>query len=247
MKNKNSIIDIVEHPDSELLYQARHDEAVVTGQDYIEKPYWYENIETGQLYHDLYACIGWPSEVTEKNDGMPGYAAIIGIVRPSKSLEHYNPVYAKFQLLAENQSTDVQTLLSMCEEIRGKYGFGIRKDFLNVWHGDPERFITTISLKNEQLIRQYGENNTINITPPVDFYQATAFDIYIRSLKSVLLPGNLRFFFGGCNLLKNNLKEFRKNNPSVCAIGGLVHTLLLNCTWMEETNTGIFNIEENYG
>lgn len=241
-----SIIKFIEHPDSELLYQSRLDEAVVTGQSYIEKPAWYENTETGQLFHDIYSCIGWPSEVSDRDEGAPGYAAIVGIVRPSKTLKHYNPLNANFQLLAEVESKDVQTLLSACVEMREKYGFSLMPDFLSVWFGDPERFITTLALRNEELIRQGGEKNAILVTPPVDLYAEKTFDNYIRSLKSCMLKNNLRFFFGGNNILKNHLRQFRRDNPAVFAIGGLVHSLLAHCTWMSETGKGVFSLEEKH-
>ena len=243
----SSIIKFIEHPDSELLYQSRYDEAVITGQPYIEKPAWYQNTETGQLFHSLYSCIGWPSEVTDRDEGMAGYAAIVGVVRPSESLKHYNPLNASFQLLAEAESKDVQTLLSACVKMREKYGFRLTPDFLSVWYSDPERFITTLALKNEELIRQGGEKNAILITPPIDLYADKPFDNYIRSLKHCMLKDSLRFFFGERNVLKGHLREFRSNNPAVMAIGGLVHSLLANCTWMSETGKGVFNLEENYG
>lgn len=242
-----SIIKLVAHPASEKLYQNRLDMAIITGQPYIENPFWYENIETGQLYHDFYACIGYPSEVTDRDEGMSGYAAIVGVVRPTESLEHYNPLDAKFQLLAEAESKDVQTLLSACIKMRERYGFGLRPNFLSVWYGDPERFTTTLALRNEELTRQGGENNAMLVTPPMDLYADKPFDNYIRSLKYCILKDNLRFFFGGNNILKNHLREFRKDNPAVFAIGGLVHSLLANCTWMSETGKSVFNLEENYG
>jgi hypothetical protein len=102
-------------------------------------------------------------------------------------------------------------------------------------------------LRNEELTRQGGENNAMLVTPPMDLYADKPFDNYIRSLKYCILKDNLRFFFGGNNILKNHLREFRKDNPAVFAIGGLVHSLLANCTWMSETGKGVFNLEENYG
>lgn len=239
-----SIIEIIDHPASEQLYQNRRDMAIITGQAFVEHPFWYRNTETGQLFHDFYACIGWPSEVTEKDEGMSGYAAIVGVVRPTESIEHYNPRTANFQILAECESKDVQTLLSACVRMRERYGFGLRQDLLNVWYGDPERFVTTLALKNEDLTRQGGEQNAIIVTPLLDLYAEKPFDNYMRSLKSCLLKSNLRFYFGGCRILENYLRKFRKDNPAVFAIGGLVHSLLAHCSWMSETGKGIYNIEE---
>lgn len=245
-----SIIKLITHPHAWELYQSRRDEAIVTGQPLTENPYWLENIETGQLYHDIYGCIGWPSEVSDKDEGMPGYIAIVGIVRPNESLEYYNPLNANFQLLAENQSKDVGMLLTMAVEMREKYGFKVQPELLKVFYGNPDRFITTVALYNEMLARKHGsENNAILITPTVDLYETTVFDQYVRSLKSCLMPDKLRFYFGGCNVLKNHLREFRKDNPAVFAVGGLVHSLLTNVTWMSTVGDNIFTVEdeEQYG
>jgi len=243
MHNKNSIIEVIEHPYSELLYQARYDEAVVTGQPMVERPFWFRNTETGQLFHDLYSCLGWPTEVTDKDEGMPGYTAVVGVVRPDESMEQYNPINADFQLLAEAEARDVQVLIAHALQMRERYGFGLDSELLKCCYGDPERFIMTLALRNEQL----GEKQALTITPPIDLYSPSVFDNYLRSLKSCLLKNQLRFYFGGCNILKDHLREFRKNNPAVMAIGGLVHSLLVQCSWMTELGQGIFNLEENYG
>jgi len=235
-----SIIKLITHPHPIETLQARIDEARVTGQSLFENPFWLENTETGQLYHDLYGCIGYPTEVSEKED-QPGYVAIVGVVRPDTSMEHYNPLNAVFQLLAEAESKDVGTLISRAVELRERYGFGVQPELLKVFFGDPERFLTTLALKNEDLIRQGKES--VLITPPVDFYESAVFDNYIRSLKSCLLPGSLRFYFGGNDILKNHLMEFRRDNPAVFAIGGLVHSLLTRCTWMSEAGDNVFAVE----
>ena len=235
------LIKLVDHPASERLYQARCDEAIITKQPYVERPFWFKNTDTGQLYHDLYSCIGFPTEVTDKDEGMPGYTAIVGVVRPTESLAHYNPIDANFQLLAEAESKDVRTLINMALELRKRYGFGLNTELLKCCFGDPERFVTTLALKNDQL----GERDALTITPPIDLYEPAVFDNYLRSLKSCLLKDSHRFFFGGCNILKNHLREFRKNNPAVFAVGGLVHSLLVHCSWMDEAGQGIFNIDED--
>jgi hypothetical protein len=244
MSNK-SIIRLIEHPHAISIYQARKDFAAITNTKLVERPYWYENTETGQLYHDLYACIGYPTEVTEKDEGMMGYSAIVAVLRTNETLSEYNPVNANFQLLAEFESKDVQTLLSGCIEMRQKYGFGIAPDFLNVWYGNPDRFVTTLALRNDELTRQGGENNAMLVTPPMDLYADKPFDNYIRSLKSCMLKERLRFYFGECNILKNCLREFRAGNPAVMAIGGLIHSLLAHCSWMSPTGKGVYSIDDD--
>jgi len=237
------IIKLVTHPHPLETLQARTDEAIVTGRPLVEFPYWFENTETGQLYHAIYGCIGWPAEISESDEEQPGYIAIIGVVRPTKTLEHYNPIDANFQLLAEDQSKDVSVLISKAVELRETYGFGVQPDLLRVWYGDPDRFLTTLALRNERLIMEGGEKHAVLISPAVDMYQKAVFDNYLRSLKSCLLKENLRFYFGGNDILKNSLMEFRRGNPAVFAAGGMVHTLLNNTTWLGNVEDGIFSVE----
>ena len=91
-------------------------------------------------------------------------------------------------------------------------------------------------------------DQAILIAPPDDFGSPLAFDHYVRSLHSTLTPENTRFYFGGNDILKNKLREFTRNNPAVMAVGGLVHSLLLRCTWMDQTRENMFVLEEeNYG
>ena len=238
------IIRLVKHEYSWEILQTRIDQARVTNQPMVERPWWFANTETGQLYHDICGCIGWPSEVTDQNESLPGYIGIVGIVRPHARTEQYNPINAKFQLLAEAQSSDVPTLLDQCIELRERYGFGVQQELLRAWYGDQERFLTTLALRNEILIKHGGDRAAILIIPPVDFYVPKIFDLYVRSLKFCLLPDKMRFFFGGCDVLKNRLREFTRDDPCVLAIGGLVHSLLNNCTWMAPIRETIFTVDE---
>jgi len=243
--NNKSKIRLVSHPYAFEIYQSLRDEANITGTQLIERPFWFEDIETGRLYHEIMGCIGYPSEVQDKDSGMPGYICILGIVRPDKELEYYKPVDAKFLLLDEFQSKDIGTLLNKCIELREKYGYGIQPELLKVFYGDAERFQTTVALFNDKLARKYGhENNALLITPPVDMYSPMVFDQYLRALKSCLLPGQLRLYFGENEILKNDLREFKRDCPSVFAIGGLIHSLLTHCSWMSDARSNAFAVEE---
>ncbi len=224
------------------LLRARQDQANITGQPLKERPFHYENTETGQQYYDLYACIGWPSEVKDGDEGQPGYVAIIGTVKGQKK-----PQEAVFQLLAEAENKDIPSLLDKCLELRALYGFGLHPDLLRSWWGDPERFITTLSLLNEKLIEQGGERSAILVTPPDDFYSPKSFDHYVRSLRSVIVENRVRLYFGGNEILKNRLREFRRDDPAVFAAGGLVHSLLSRTMWMDQARENAFNVEEGEG
>jgi hypothetical protein len=233
-------IKFIHDPYASELFMARRDHALVTGQPMVERPYFFQNEETGQYFYDLYGCIGWPTEVNEKEEGRPGYAAIMGIVKPSADEKDYDVSQAKFQLLAEYQSNDVPELLSGCLKLREEYGFGIQPSLLRVWYGDPERFLTVLALRNELLVKQGGERAAILVTPPDDFYTDKIFDNYVRAIRSAIIAK--RLYFGGCEILKNTLLEFTRDAPAIMAVGGLIHSLVCRCQWMDQIENNIFNV-----
>lgn len=243
-----SIIKHITHPYALETMQARRDQAHITGQPLVERPWWYEDMETGRLYHDLFACLGWPSEVSDRDTGLPGYAAIVGVLRPMDLDKdtHYNPQDAKFLLLTEAQDKDVPTLLEKCVDMREKYGFGIQPQLLTVWFGDPDRFYQTLALANERLTANGGNRRAILVSPPDDFGTPMIFDNYVRSLQSCLIKGKVRFFFREkTQSLRVRLKEFRRDDPAVLAAGGLVHSLLGRCMWMDQVQgSTVFTVEE---
>ena len=237
-------IALVTHPHPWEVLQARTDESIVTGQSLIERPFYFENTDTGQLYYDILGCVGFPTEVSDRDEGMPGYVGIIGIIKPKTEGK---PVQdAAFQLLTERENKDVPSLLDTIIEIREEYGFGLHPDLLQAWFGDPERFITTLALKNERLTTGGKERDAIMIKPPIDFGNPMTFDNYVRSLQSVIIPGKVRFYFGGCEILRNKLREFKRDCPAVMAVGGLIHSLLFETLWMDSTQSNVFTVEEKY-
>jgi len=240
-----SKIELITHPYAVDLLQARTDYAKLTGVELVERPYWFKNIETGQLYYDLYACLGWPTEVTDSTNGLPGYIAIVGVVRQNDLITNPpNPLNANFQLLDEAESKDVPTLLRECVRLREEYGFGIHKNLLRVWLGDPDRFFTPLALCNEALIVVGGERAAILISPPDDLYTQKIFDSYVRALRSTLLKDTQRFFFGHNYILQNRLKEIKKDDPCIFAVGGLVFSLLNRVRWMDSRGENAFIVED---
>jgi hypothetical protein len=224
-----------------MLYQQRIEEARITGQKHVERQYWYENLETGQQYYDLFGCVGWPTEVTDKNDMRPGYIAIVGVIK-----DHKTPQEAVFQLMAEAESKDIPTLLINMNKLRLDFGYGSHPALFEAWIGDPDRFIATIAKLNEKLKEKNGsDKNAIIIAPPFDFSLPDKFEIYSRSFYSVVADkDNLRFYYGKNEILRNRKSEFKRDDPAILAIGGLVHTLLHSTPWMDQVQDNMFVVEE---
>jgi hypothetical protein len=240
-----SEIKLVAHPYPWEIMQARMDEAEVTGQPLVERPWWYEHEPSGFLFFDLFGCIGWPTEISDTSEPeMPGYAAVIGVIRPSDTLEPISPKAAKFMLLAEFEHRDVPTLLAQVVKMRQRFGFGIRPDTMTAWYGDPNRFLPTVCLYNESL----PQGKDISITPPddIDTVGPKIFDLYARSLRTAIMSRRLNP--SNCQVFRDRLKEFRRNDPVVMATGGLIHTLLNRCLWMDSAGQTVFRLEDKvYG
>ena len=241
----------IQHPYAWEILQARIDESIVTGQPLVEKPYWFENLETGQLYYGIYGCVGWPTEVSDKDAGQAGYVAVVGVIKPKK--EDQLIMDANFQLLAEGESRDIEVMLHMIVELRNEWGFGQHDGLMQTWIGDHERYVPVIARRNERLIlaAQHSgkkidpEKFGILISPPDDFGGPNTFDDYHRAMSSALRAGHTRFYFGGLSLLRGKLQEFKADNPAVFAMGGLIHSLINRTTWMDQAGTNIFHLEED--
>jgi len=232
----NCVIEKIVHPFAFELYQARIDEANITKQPLIERPFWYRNKETGEEYYDILGCVGWPTEVSDKDEGRPGYVAIIAVIKDAQPIGE--PV---FRLLAEAESRNIPSLLIAMLSMRQKYGYGLHPTLLSTWWGDPERFITPLAIFNEK-----HRGKELFMCPPVDFYNPRRFDDYVHSIRSTISKDIAvkRFKFGGFSILKNRFRTFKRDDPAVLAIGGLIHTLLFSSAWLEDTSENVFVVEE---
>jgi len=234
-------IRLIAPPEAPQLRQARMDEAIVTGQPFFEKPYYYENIETGQQYHDLFGCVGWPNVITDKNKApnKPGYIAIVGIIKNSEPVEK-----APFRIMEEFESHNILYLFDEMVRMRNEWGYGLHPDLLRTWIGDSDRFITELAIFNDEFVRYGKPQNSILIAPPDDFGIPNMFDVYTRTISQALDSDTQRLFYGGNTILKNRIKEFMDKDPVIIGMGGLVYSLVRRCTWMDQTQENVFTVEE---
>jgi hypothetical protein len=240
------------HENAYGLMQARIDQAFLTGQPLVERTFWFQNIETGQEYYDLYGCVGWPSEVQQKKSDWlgketdrPGYVGIIGVVKLKDDTK--KPENAPFRLLAEAESFDVNTLIDHLLRLRNEWGFGLHSELLHTFLGDPGRYIPTLALKNERLMEVNGEANSILLSPPIDFENQNFFDEAYRSLYSTLEKDHVRLYFGKNNILKHRIMEFKVGEPAVIAVGGLMQWLLFGTPWLQSSRSNSMFVIEKEG
>ena len=223
-----------------LRYQSTVDDAHCKGIKLTPRAYHYEDTETGQQYHDLYGCIGWPTEDEDNKKGLPGYLAIIGVVKSDKR----PPEKAGFRLMGEYENPYLIALFMGIQVLRNQFGFGQHPELLKTFYGDPDKNITDLAAYNADLERTGEIKKEIILAPPLDMYDTEAFDNYKRSLDTAILNQPTRFVFGGNSILKTKHHEYRRNNPAVYAIGGLIHTLLHTTPWMDSQSENMFVVEE---
>ncbi|MCK9518577.1 MAG: hypothetical protein M0R74_06060 [Dehalococcoidia bacterium] len=224
-------------PDAWELRQARIDEAIVTGRPFVERPSYFEHVDTGQKYYDLFGCIGWPTEDTDKDKGRPGYVAVVAVVKSERPIQN-----AWFRLMGEGESEHISELFAHILRLREEYGFGLQPALLQTFLGDPDKHTTRLALLNEELIKKYGDNGAILVAPPEDFYCPDIFENYRRALDEAIISD--RFAFGGNEILKVQHRQFKKGDPAIMAVGGLVHSLIVRCMWMDQVRDNIFTVED---
>lgn len=232
----------ITHPEAFALRQARLDQALITGQPYVERPHHYEHIESGRQYYELFGCLGWPNIITNKNSGpnKPGYIAVVGILKGIKP-----PEEAPFRIMEEFESHNIITLFTTMLKMREEWGFGLYPGLLQSWFGNSKRFIRELALFNEGLRKKLGKDNQdILITPPDDFDDPKMFDLYVRTISQAVDQENQRLYYGGNTVLKNRVREFQDQDPVIIGMGGLIHSLSSRMMWMDQTRQSVFTIKE---
>lgn len=234
-------IEVIQEKYPEATMQARRDFALIQKQRVVEPAYWFRNTETGEEYHGLYAGIGWPQRVTEKGDQLPGYAVIVAVTKGQGVAED-----AAFKIVEEIESLSVDLLIQKCIKLRARWGFGVHPHLMRVFLGDYRQFEMVVANYNARVIESDGDDRqAFIVSPPDDFDNLQAFDIFVRRLQSVLTAKAKRLYLGDHEIIKNRILSFRRDDPAIMALGGLVHALLLRTPWMEQSTPSVFQLLED--
>ena len=230
-------LHVVEEPEATMM--ARRDFAKVRKEKHVEPPFWFEDDKTGRLYRNLYICIGWPQRVTERGDSLPGYSAVVGVLKE----EDVPAIDSRFMLLAEVEEHSVEQLLTKAVVMRREWGFGVKKDLLSVFYGDFRPFELTVANYNGVVIEMEGnDRNAVVVIPNDDYDTPQAFDVYLRRLESVLSEDGKRLFLGDSEIVRNRLLSFVRDDPAITGLGGMVHSLLMRTPWMEDRSPTVFSV-----
>lgn len=236
------MIVLVHDPEPEATMMARRDFAHIQKRPVIENPYWFKDDANGVEFYDLAACVGWPQEVNERGDQLPGYAAVVGVLKE----DGVEPEDARFLVLEEVTENAEMLLIQEAVALRERWGFGAHTNLLRFYWGDYRQMESVVARYNSQVAEMgLDDRNAFIISPPDDFENNRAFDIYVGTLRTVLSPKSKRLFIGHNEVIKNRLLSFRRNDPAIAALGGMVHTMLLRTPWMEQSTSSVFQMPEN--
>ncbi|MBI9091803.1 MAG: hypothetical protein JEZ12_21540 [Desulfobacterium sp.] len=206
--------------------------ALVTGQKWHVRPYYWQHRETGEEYNYVTGGVVWPPGF-----GIDGYAFTVG-VQAGDTLA--------FQCLEEIETEDNVELFRWCIECQESYGCKQDTDLLPWWYGDPARLM---SLTNEKNIQEDKRKNRLVITPPPDFTEKDSFQTYFSRLAVSLMAGTKTLWLNDCQQLTNHVTAFsmgggvEKDDPVINCAGWTVHALLSYEPW--KTTTKKKRIGEN--
>ena len=224
--------------------QARRDYAHVTKTPVVEPPYWFRDTDTGKEYHGIFGALGWPQRLSESANSRDGYAVIVGILK----IEGQDPENARMEVLEEleEQSGSEGRLIKACVKMRNRWGYGVHHSILPVFYGDHRPFELVVADFNTRIAETTNDDReAFIVSPPDDFDNPKAFDIYMGRLRSVLVAGqDKRLFLEDGQIIRNRIKTFRRDDPAIMALGGLMHTLLLRQPWMEQTTPSVWQMPE---
>jgi hypothetical protein len=233
------MIELVKEQYPKQTMMARRDFAKVTKQRVVQNPYWFRDRDTGREYHGLYSAIGWPQRIAESGDQLPGYSVIVGVVK-----DKMPPEAATMRVLAEFETKAEEHLIDMSVQLRKRWGFGAHPALLRFILGDHRICETVLGNYNARVIdRDEGDSQALIVSPPDDYDNPRAFDVFMGRLRTVLTDPK-RLYLDRHPIITNRLRAFQRDDPAIMALGGLVHTLLLRTPWMEQATPGIWQMPE---
>jgi len=232
------VIELVQEQYPAEIMMARRDFARIRKEPLVEHPYWFKDESTE--YHDIYGCIGWPQRLTEKGDQRTGYAAVVAVIKDDRE-----PEDAIFKVVEETENLSAPLLIQSCVEMRNRWGFGVHPHLMRVFVGDYRTFENVTARYNSKVIERDGDDRqAFIVSPPDDYENARAFDLYLGSLRSVLSREAKRLYIGSAGIIKNRIMEFQRDDPAIMALGGLMHTILLRTPWMEQSDSSLFQLAD---
>jgi len=233
------MITYIQEKNPAAVMMARRDFAKITKVKIIEPPYWFIDDQSGLSYRNMYAGIGWPQQMSDRDDQRSGYACIVAVIKDDLPVED-----SRLLVLDEVEDQSIEILLKRAIEMRQRWGFGLRKSLLRVFLGDFRQFELVVAEYNGRQIEiDNNDRNVMIVSPPDDYDNTQFFDICMRRMQSVLSEDSKRLSLGNNEIVRNRILAFKRGDPAIAALGGLIHSLLIRQPWLELTVPSVFDID----
>jgi hypothetical protein len=189
----------------------------------------YRNTVTDEKYLCLSGGFAWPG-------AQPGFAVVLAVKKDANGEE---PLYC---LLAEREDNDVYSLLRQSHELWQFYGSNCR-EIPWFWYGDPNNGLNGFIQKFNNQQEKQGNESPFFLTPAPCQEEPNRFEIYCRTIYSLLQDNNKRLVLGSCDRLRGYLdhlavddvmKATIDGHPAISALGSALIALDTYEPWLTE-------------
>jgi len=191
----------------------------------------YEDTITHEEYLCLAGGFAWP--------GMkPGFAVVVAAQRQKDAEE------VIFKTLAEVEEQDLNTLLQQSYGLYEQYGKNCR-EIPWFWYGNPNSGLNEFIQKFN---KRRGDETPFFLTPPPHLEKQNCFEIYCRTIHSLLQHTAKRLILGSCDKLRAYLDQLItsdivngaiEEHPAISALGFALAALDTYEPWLMELVTPI--------
>ena len=227
-----SIIEVIPHGFE--VTQARMDWAAVCGNEIPPSGVSFRNTFTDDEYSYMCGAVGWPGvEAT----GMLLVLAVEYSNEPSPQIR----VVEEKPLPAQGGPREI---LEGILKLRNKYGFGLHRDLVRRWYGNPRKCV---------LFDGFIKNDVF-LLDPAGHEDPHRFGAYLHAVRDDATRGLL--LLENCPRLSGYLKTLPPDAaafdgeevfPSVFALGAAIYTLRQHRPWLTGGSPRAYNMDDGYG
>ena len=214
--------------------QSRTDWAHVMGTEIPQSSVYFRNTLTGDKYSYLCGAVGWPGV---EAIGMLLILAVADLDEPDPPIR----VVEEKQLSAQDSPRDI---LEGILELRKKYGYGLHRDLVSRWYGNPRKCA---------LFGGFVKNN-VCLLDPAGHEDPHRFGAYLHAVRDDVTRGLL--VLENCPRLGGYLKTIPPDAsavdgeeafPAVFALGAAIYTLRQHRPWLTVGSPRAYNMDDGFG